>query len=85
MEGPGAIAQVLLTSLARFCFHLVRRSSGGILLAMVPHGLWDFGRFTGKLGKDLYPGSAIFILVDIILGIVLLVRRHKIELDSATR
>ena len=84
-EGPSAFVQVLVTAVAGYFFYLTRRVSGLILVGMVVHGLWDFGLFTGTLGKDLYPLTAIFILMDIVLAVTLLVRRRKIELPVADR
>jgi len=83
-EGTSAILQVLVTALAGYFFYLTRRVSGGLLLAIVAHGLWDFGLFTGTLGTDkLYAATVVFILVDIGLAITLLVRRHRIELPAS--
>jgi len=79
-EGPQAILQVLITAIAGYFFYLTRRASGGILLAMVAHGLWDFGLLSGSLGKDMYPLSFLFILTDVVLAATLLVRRKHIEL-----
>ncbi|MFN8026772.1 MAG: CPBP family intramembrane glutamic endopeptidase [Acidimicrobiia bacterium] len=85
VEGPSAIGQVLATAIAGFFFYLVRRSTGYIVFAMALHGLWDFGLFTSNLVKDeLYWGAALFILADIVLAILLLVRRHHIELEGST-
>jgi len=83
VEGPSALLQVVITAIAGYFFYLTRRVSGGILLAIVAHGLWDFGLFTGKLGHDLYPLTIVFILVDIVLAVTLLIRRHHIEPTTA--
>jgi len=84
-EGPKAFMQVVVTALAGYFLYLTRRVGAGILVAMIVHGLWDFGLFTGNLGNDLYALTAIFVLVDIVLGVTLLVCRRKIELPVAER
>lgn len=45
------------------------------------HGLWDFGLVSGAIDPDgeTYLGSAVFMLVDVVLIVVLLVRRRHIE------
>lgn len=77
-EGPSAFLQVGVTMAAGFYFYLVRRVSGGIALAMLLHGFWDFGLFTGNLGEDPYAGMFFFILADVVIGVILLVRRKHI-------
>jgi len=79
-EGPSAIAQVLVVSVAGFFFYLTLRVSGTLVLPMLVHGLWDFAQFSGSIGPE-GDGSArvvIAILADLVLAIVLLVRRHSI-------
>jgi uncharacterized protein len=82
--GPRAFLQVLATALAGYLFYLIRRSSGGLLVPAVVHGLWDFGLISGSVvaGRS-YLGSGLFILVDIILLIIILVRRHQFEPEPA--
>ena len=48
---------------------------------MIAHALWDFGYFTGLVGPNdaVYPGLALFLLADIVIVVILLVRRHQIE------
>jgi membrane protease YdiL (CAAX protease family) len=82
VEGPSAIMQVLITAIAGFFFYLVRRVSGGIALAVVAHGLWDFALFTGTLEEDPYAGVGLFMLTDVVLAVILLVRRHHIGIDA---
>lgn len=83
-EGLGALLQIFVTAVAGFFFYLVLRVSGSLVVAMVLHGLWDFGLFSSRTTDELYVGGAVFLLVDVILAIVLLVRRHQIGLDPAT-
>lgn len=80
---PGAFAQAVAVAFAGYFFYLIRRVSGSNVLNSVLHGLFDFTIITGTgivvAGQSAYIGSAAAILVYIIVGGVLLVRRHKIE------
>jgi membrane protease YdiL (CAAX protease family) len=78
-EDNSAIPQVLVTTAAGFFFYLVRRVSGGIVVPIVLHGLWDFGLFTGGVTDEAYAGTLLFILADLVMLVVLLVRRKRIE------
>jgi membrane protease YdiL (CAAX protease family) len=85
-EGPGAFGQALIVSLGGYFFYLTRRSAGTILLPMVLHGLYDFSIFSHAIGRGESDGGAqtgIPLLITIVLGIILLVRRKHIE-PSAT-
>jgi membrane protease YdiL (CAAX protease family) len=74
--------QVLVTAIAGYFFYVSRRVSGGLLVAAVLHGLWDFGAISGGVVADeQYLGTFAFILGDIVLALVLLARRRKIELQ----
>ena len=75
-EGKGAVAQALVTVLAGYFFYLSRRVSGGLLVPILVHALWDFGLFSGAITDHVYSGAAAFVAADIILGILLL-RGHK--------
>ena len=78
-EGPRALVQVLVTVAAGYFFYLVRRRSGGLLMPAILHGLWDFGLISGSVVPDKsYLGAALFILADLALIIIVLVRRHRI-------
>ena len=57
------------------------------MLAAIVHGLWDFATVSGSVVPDKsYPlGISLLILTDIILAVLLLVRRHHIELRGADR
>ncbi len=78
-EGPKSIVQVLTTMVAGYFFYLIRRVGGTLVLPMLIHGLWDFGLLTGVASGKAYLGSALFILADIVLAIIVFVRRHHIE------
>lgn len=78
--GPKALVQVMVTTLAGYFFYLARRWSGGILVPAVLHGLWDFGLFSGNIVEDdMYAGAALFILVDLVLAVVVLRRRRRVD------
>ncbi len=79
-EGSSAILQVLVTVAAGYFFYLTRRVGGGLWLAVIMHALWDFGLLSSSIKADsIYPGAALFVLADIVLLILLLVRRKRIE------
>jgi len=65
--------------------YLVLRVSGVLLLPMLVHGLWDFSLLSPQLGPDPagYAGSVLVILLQVVLIVLLLVRRHRIEPAAA--
>jgi membrane protease YdiL (CAAX protease family) len=73
--------QVLVAAAAGYFLYLIRRLGGGLLLPVIVHGFWDFGFFTGLLAGDgtVYAGIGLFALADVIIPVILLVRRHRIE------
>ncbi|MGV9709965.1 CPBP family intramembrane glutamic endopeptidase [Gordonia sp. NPDC003424] len=77
-EGLGAIPQVLATAVAGYFFYLTRRVSGSLIVAMVIHGLWDFGLITCNIGDSISLGAALFVFTDIILAIVAIVTIRKV-------
>lgn len=85
-----AFIQAAAVAFAGYFFYLIRRVSGSNVLNSVLHGLFDFMLITGSgiivAGKPAaYIGSLLGVLVYIIVGIILLVRRHDIEPVSATK
>ena len=81
-HGAQAIPQALAVSFAGYFFYLTRRASHGNVVNSILHGLFDFSLLTGTVilvDQDPYIGSAAAILAYLIVGIVLLVRRHSIE------
>ncbi len=69
-RGPQAIAQAAL------------RAGSVIFLPMFVHGLWDFSLFSSLAGQPdpkVYFGMGLIILLQIVLIVVLVVRRHRIE------
>lgn len=84
-RGVQAIPQALIVSFAGYFFYLTRRVSGGNTLNSVLHGLFDFSLLTGTVilvDQTPYVGSAAAIAAYILIAIVLLIRRKKIELSS---
>jgi CAAX protease family protein len=82
--GTGAIAQAVIVTFAGYFFYLTRRVSGMLVLGAVLHGLFDFSIVSGSVGDDeLYAGSAAAILAYIVLAVILLVRRRRIELPPS--
>ncbi|MGC7095004.1 CPBP family intramembrane glutamic endopeptidase [Amycolatopsis lurida] len=80
--GFGALAQVLLAAVSGYFFYLLRRRGGGILLPAVVHGLWDFSLISGAVvpGEPHF-GVVASVLAIFVLAVVLVVRRHRIEVD----
>jgi membrane protease YdiL (CAAX protease family) len=79
-EGPKALLQVLVTAVAGYFFYLIRRVSGGLVVPAVVHGLWDFGLISASvLANKLYGGAGLFIVADVILALIVLIRQHHIE------
>jgi uncharacterized protein (TIGR03382 family) len=82
--GGKAILQALFVSFAGYFLYLTRRWSGGILLAMVVHGTWDFALLSGQLGtaQKVYPASLVAPLAMVALGVLLFRRRQRIEPEA---
>lgn len=87
-RGASAIPQAIAVSLAGYFFYLMRRVSRGNVLNSVIHGLFDFSIVSGTaiiVNQRAYAGSVAAILVYIILIVVLLARRHRIELPAVSQ
>ena len=78
-----AFGQAGIVSFAGYFFYLIRRVFGSNILNSVLHGLFDFTLITGTLiipvGEPGYPGVVLGFLVYLVCGIILLVRRRRIE------
>ena len=77
-----ALPQAIAVSFAGYFFYLIRRVSGGNILNSVIHGLFDFSILTGTaivINQGAYIGSGAAIAAYLVVGIVLIVRRHHIE------
>lgn len=81
---PSAVAQAVIVSFAGYFFYLIRRVSRSNILNSVLHGGFDFTILTctqifpeTEDGKPL--GAALAILVYVVCGIIVLIKRHTIE------
>ena len=80
----GGPLQVLSTLGAGYLYYLVRRVSGGLLLAALVHGLWDFGIFSaGVVDDEVYGAVPTFLVVEVVLVLVLLAFHRRIEPRTA--
>ncbi len=80
-----ALPQAIAVSFAGYFFYLIRRVSGGNALNSVIHGLFDFSIITGTMiviDQDPYAGSAAAIAAYLVVGVLLIVRRRRIELPG---
>ena len=66
----GGVIQGVLASLAGGALYVLRRTSGGLILPMAMHGLWDFTSFTAQASHGYSPISALFQFSSYALGIV---------------
>lgn len=81
-EGPQAIVQVIVVSFSGFFFYLSYRVSGTIVVPILLHALWDFSLFSHNVGDPDPSAQArqgIPMLANIVLLVILFVRRHQIE------
>ena len=86
-RGVSAVPQAIIVSLAGYFFYLIRRVSRGNVLNSVIHGFFDFSLISATaIVVDPKASATIAapILVYVVCGIVLLVRRHHIEVPSST-
>lgn len=75
-----AVAQAVIVTFAGYFFYLTRRVSGGLVLPAVLHGLFDFSLVsTTVVQGKAYAGALAAIAAYVVIGILLLVRRHHIE------
>jgi membrane protease YdiL (CAAX protease family) len=80
----GGPLQVLSTLGAGYLYYLVRRVSGGLFLAVLVHGMWDFGILSAGVEKDVVYGAVpAFLVVEIVLLLVLLAFHRRIEPQTA--
>ena len=83
----GAIGQAIAVSFAGYFFYLIRRVSRSNILNSILHGGFDFMILSGTAiipeGEDPHPGVILAVLVYLVGGILVLVRRHHIEPETA--
>ena len=80
-HGAQAIPQALAVSFAGYFFYLTRRVSGSNVVNSILHGLFDFSLLSGTavlVDQAPYIGSVAAIAAYLIVGGVLLARRHHI-------
>ena len=84
--GGTAIFQALIASFIGYLLYLIRRGSGGIALAMITHGIWDFALLSNVIGPshETYLGPIISVFALIGVAILVLARRHRIEPGAPT-
>ena len=78
------LAQAVIVSFAGYFFYLIRRVSRSNLLNSVLHAGFDFTLISSTQifpeGEDVHAaGAAVAILVYLVCGIIVLVKRHTIE------
>ncbi len=86
--GPQAIFQVLVVCCAGYFFYLTYRVSGTIIVPILMHGFWDFAQFSHTVGVDdpqPSPQQLLPFLALIIAGVIVYVRRNRIEVADASQ
>ncbi|MGI9578997.1 MAG: CPBP family intramembrane glutamic endopeptidase, partial [Microthrixaceae bacterium] len=81
-EGPQAFVQVILVAASGYFLYLTYRVSGTIVVPILVHASWDFALFSHNAGNpdpQVYSRQFLPTLSLIVIVIVLVVRRHKIE------
>lgn len=79
----GAIGQAVAVSFAGYFFYLIRRVSRSNILNSLLHAGFDFMILSGTAiipkGEDPHPGVVLAVLVYLVCGVLVIVRRHHIE------
>ena len=81
-----ALPQAVAVSFAGYFFYLTRRASGGNVVNSVIHGMFDFSILSGTVilaDQGAYIGMIGAILSYVVVGVLLVVRRRRIEPDPA--
>ncbi|MCZ0978291.1 type II CAAX endopeptidase family protein [Streptomyces diastatochromogenes] len=83
-EGAQALLQAVIVSTSGYFFYLCLRVGGTLLLPMLVHGLWDFGLVSNAVGADpeASPGMVLPILLQVVLIVLVVVKRRTIEPDA---
>lgn len=85
-EGPQAFGQVILVATSGYFLYLTYRVSGTIVVPILVHASWDFALFSHNAGNpdpQVYARQFLPTLSLIVIMIVLVVRRHKIEPEQS--
>ena len=84
----GAIGQAIAVSFAGYFFYLIRRVSRSNILNSILHAGFDFMILSGTAiipeGEDAHPGAVLAVVVYLICGVLVIVRRHDIEPETAS-
>ena len=80
--GGSAITQAIAVSFAGYFFYLTRRVSGGLIVPALIHGLFDFSILSGAADDKPYVGGLAAIVVYPLVAVILLTRRHRVELPT---
>lgn len=79
LGGPVGLIQVVYTMVGGLLFYLTRRATGGLLGAVLVHGLWDFGLFSAAVVPgETYGAVPVFFLPHLVLAAVVLLGRNRI-------
>ncbi|MFF7585976.1 CPBP family intramembrane glutamic endopeptidase [Kitasatospora purpeofusca] len=83
-EGAQAVLQALIVSTSGYFFYLCLRVGGTLLLPMAVHGLWDLGLLSSLVGseKEAYAGMLLPILVQVVLIVLVVVKRRSIAAET---
>ena len=84
-----AFAQAIIVSFAGYFFYLIRRVSRSNILNSILHGGFDFMLLSStaifaESEEANVAGVLLSILVYLVCGAIVFIRRHKIEPESAT-
>lgn len=83
IDGGGSVMQIVTTIYMGWFLYLTRRATKGILVPIVVHGLWDFGLFSGAVPGKQYAGVFAFVVIELLLIPVVIIRRRRIEVAAA--
>lgn len=77
-EVVDALVQVVLTTGTGFVFYLVLRATGALTMAMLAHGLWDYGALSTQVdpaNPSPLVNVAAVVLAVILIGVLILRKR----------
>ncbi|MCO5314670.1 MAG: CPBP family intramembrane metalloprotease [Solirubrobacterales bacterium] len=84
-SGSSAISQAVIVTFMGYFLYLSRRVSGAIWIPILLHALWDFSLLSGELGADgeAHSLTQLAIPAEVVIGLVVLWRRKKIEPEGS--
>ena len=78
--GGAAIFQAIIATALGYMLYLCRRVSGGLVLPIVVHWVWDFSTYSSEVGVDDVDGSDttfyLFLLTLGLVAVIIIGRRH---------